>query len=165
MSRVLRSCSIRSEDPIASKSPTSCRRQRKGALCSTSLRQFSSPLKTVMAALAREPGGGLIVSPDSFTVTNIGLIIDLAARHRLPAIYSERNFAADGGLMSYGADYIDMYRQAAIYVDRILRGDKPADLPVQQPTKFFLVINLKTAKTLGLTVSDGMQLLADQVID
>jgi putative tryptophan/tyrosine transport system substrate-binding protein len=125
----------------------------------------SAEVETVMAALAREPGGGLIVSPDSFTVTNIGLIIDLAARHRLPAIYSERNFAADGGLMSYGADYIDMYRQAAIYVDRILRGDKPTDLPVQQPTKFFLVINLKTAKALGLTVSDGMQLLADQVID
>jgi putative ABC transport system substrate-binding protein len=125
----------------------------------------SAEVETVMAALAREPGGGMIVSPDSFTVTNIGLIIDLAARHRLPAIYSERNFAADGGLMSYGADYIDMYRQAATYVDRILRGDKPADLPVQQPSKFFLVINLKTAKALGLTVSDGMQLLADEVIE
>jgi putative tryptophan/tyrosine transport system substrate-binding protein len=125
----------------------------------------SAEVETVMAALAREPGGGMIVSPDSFTVTNIGLIIDLAARHRLPAIYSERNFAADGGLMSYGADYIDMYRQAATYVDRILRGDKPADLPVQQPSKFFLVINLKTAKALRLTVSDGMQLLADEVIE
>jgi putative tryptophan/tyrosine transport system substrate-binding protein len=125
----------------------------------------SPEIETVMSTLAHEPGGGLIVSPDAFTVTHGHNIIDMAARYGLPSIYAERNFAAAGGLISYGADYVDHFRQAANYVDRILRGAKPTDLPVQQPSKFYLVVNLKTAKALGLTVSTSMQLLADEVIE
>jgi putative ABC transport system substrate-binding protein len=109
--------------------------------------------------------GGLIISPDAFTVTHRQQIITLAARYRLPTIYSERMFAVDGGLISYGADYVDHSRQAASYVDRILRGANPADLPVQQPSKFYLVINLKTAKTLGLQIPDKLLALADEVIE
>jgi ABC-type uncharacterized transport system substrate-binding protein len=122
-------------------------------------------IEPVMTTLAREPGGGLIVAPDAFTVTHSKLIIELAARYGLPAIYAERNFAAEGGLVSYGANYVDHFRQAAVYVDRILRGEKPADLPVQQPSKFDLVINLKTAKALSITVSNSLQLLADEIIE
>jgi putative tryptophan/tyrosine transport system substrate-binding protein len=124
-----------------------------------------SEIETVMPMLALEPGGGLIVAADAFTTAHRNVIIDLATRFRLPAIYSERLFAAEGGLVSYGANYVDIFRQAAIYVDRILRGEKPTDLPVQQPSKFDLVINLKAAKALGLTVSNQMQLLADEVIE
>ena len=124
-----------------------------------------SEIETVMTMLAREPGGGLIVSPDAFTVTHNKLIIGLAARYSLPAIYAERNFVAEGGLVSYGPNYVEHFRQAATYVDRILRGEKPADLPVQQPSKFDLVVNLKTAKALGLSVPNSMQLLADEVIE
>jgi putative ABC transport system substrate-binding protein len=124
-----------------------------------------SEIETVMTMLAREPGGGLIVSPDAFTVTHNKLIVGLAARYSLPAIYAERNFVAEGGLVSYGANYVDHFRQAATYVDRILRGEKPADLPVQQPSKFDLVVNLKTAKALGLDVPLHLQQLADEVIE
>jgi putative ABC transport system substrate-binding protein len=124
-----------------------------------------SEIETVMTMLAREQGGGLIVSPDAFTVTHNKLIIGLAARYSLPAIYAERNFVAEGGLVSYGANYVDHFRQAATYVDRILRGEKPADLPVQQPSKFDLVVNLKTAKALGLDVPLHLQQLADEVIE
>ena len=109
-------------------------------------------IEPAIAPLAHEPNAGLIISPDAFTVTHRQQIIALAARYQLPAIYSERNFAADGGLVSYGPDYVDHFRQAASYVDRILRGEKPADLPVQQPSKFYLAINLKTANALGLEV-------------
>ena len=93
------------------------------------------------------------------------LIIALAARHKLPAVYNERPFVAAGGLISYGPDYIDQYRRAAGYVDRILRGEKPADLPVQTPTKYDLAINLKTAKALGLTVPPAVLARADEVIE
>jgi putative ABC transport system substrate-binding protein len=122
-------------------------------------------IEAVMTTLARQSGGGLIVSPDAFTVTHGADIIGMSAHYKLPSIYAERNFAAGGGLISYGADYIDHFRQAATYVDRILRGEKPADLPVQQPSKFYLVINMRTAKALGLTVASSMQLLADEVIE
>jgi putative tryptophan/tyrosine transport system substrate-binding protein len=113
-------------------------------------------IESVLTRLAHDPGGGLIVSPDAFTVTHRKLIIDLAARYGLPAVYSERIFAAEGGLVSYGGDYVEHFRQAATYVNRILRGQKPGDLPVQQPSKFQLVLNLKTAKALGLTIPPGV---------
>jgi putative tryptophan/tyrosine transport system substrate-binding protein len=121
-------------------------------------------IEPVIANVAREPNGGLIISPDALTVTNRPQIIALAARYGLPTIYSERIFAVDGGLLSYGSDYVDHFRQAASYVDRILRGAKAADLPVQQPSKFYLVINLKTAKALGLTVPETLLATADEVI-
>jgi putative tryptophan/tyrosine transport system substrate-binding protein len=122
-------------------------------------------IEPLIAKLAREAGGGLIVSPDAFTVTHREQIIALAARYRLPAVYSERIFVAAGGLISYGGDYVEHFRQAASYVDRILRGDKPGDLPVQQPVKFELAINLKTAKALGLDVPPTLLARADEVIE
>jgi putative ABC transport system substrate-binding protein len=118
-----------------------------------------------VAAFARSPNGGLIVTGSSLAVTHRHLIVALAARHRLPAVYYARTFAAAGGLMSYGPDFVDQYRQAAGYVARILKGEKPADLPVQAPTKYELVINLKTAKALGLTVPQSLLATADEVIE
>ena len=111
-----------------------------------------SELNSVIAAQAREPNSGLIVMPDSFTDPYRAEIISLADRYRLPAVYPYRFFAEIGGLLSYGADLVDNFRRAATYVDRILKGEKPSELPVQAPVKFELVINLKTAKALGLTV-------------
>jgi putative ABC transport system substrate-binding protein len=99
------------------------------------------------------------------TQANLQLTVDLAARHRLPAIYASREFVDVGGLMTYGVSYPDLYRRAATYVDKILRGAKPADLPIEQPTKLELVINLKTAKALGLTISESFLLRADEVIE
>ena len=99
------------------------------------------------------------------TVLHSNLIVTLAARHKLPAVYNERSFAAAGGLVSYGPDFVDQYRRAAGYVDRILKGAKPADLPVHQSTKFEFVINLQTARALGLEVPNSLQLLADGVIE
>ena len=124
-----------------------------------------SEIENALTDLGRTPGGGLIVLPDAFTVANRTSLISLAAVARLPAIYSFRVFAIDGGLISYGIDSIDLYRRAASYVDRILKGAKPAELPVQQPTKYELVINLKTAKTLGLTVPPTLLARADEVIE
>ena len=122
-------------------------------------------LERSVAAFARVPNGGLVVTPSAPTVLHRNLIVTLAARHKLPAVYFERTFAAAGGLVSYGADFLDQYRQAATYVDRILKGEKPADMPVQAPTKYQLVINLKTAKAMGLTVPPTMLSRADEVIE
>jgi putative tryptophan/tyrosine transport system substrate-binding protein len=118
-----------------------------------------------LVAVSGEPKGGLIVSPDAFTVANRRLIISLAARYRLPATYPFRFFAADGGLLSYGHDVDEPWRRAPSYVDKILKGASPADLPIQQPTKFELVINLKTAKTLGLTIPPQLLDRADELIE
>jgi ABC-type uncharacterized transport system substrate-binding protein len=114
---------------------------------------------------ARAPNGGLIVTAIAAAVRHRDLIITLAARHKLPAVYYERYFVAAGGLVSYGPDRIDMYQRAAGYVDRILKGEKPADLPVQAPVKYELVINLKTAKALGLDVPATVLARADEVIE
>jgi ABC-type uncharacterized transport system substrate-binding protein len=118
-----------------------------------------------ITAFAREPNGGLIVLPVPTTVIHRTLIIKLAAQHRLPAVYNSRFWIAEGGLVSYGPDVLDQYRRTAGYVDRILRGTKPVDLPVQQPVKFELVINLKTAKVLGLDVPATLLARADEVIE
>jgi putative ABC transport system substrate-binding protein len=124
-----------------------------------------SELESVIAAQVREPNGGLIVMPDSFTDSNREEIISLTARYHLPAVYAYRFFTERGGLLSYGADLSDNFRRAADYVDRVLKGEKPADLPVQAPTKFELTINLKTAKVLDLTVPPSLLGLVDEVIE
>jgi putative ABC transport system substrate-binding protein len=112
-----------------------------------------------------QSNGGLIVQPDGITSAHRQVIIDLAAKHGLPAVYPFRFFAADGGLMAYGVNAVDQFRRAASYIDRILRGAKPADLPVQAPTKFELVINLKTATALGLKIPEAVLVRADEVIE
>jgi putative ABC transport system substrate-binding protein len=124
-----------------------------------------SGLESVVAGLAREPNGGLIVLNEDFTVAHRMEIISLADRYRLPVVYPNRFFAELGGLLSYGVDLSDNFRHAAPYADRILKGEKPADLPVQAPTKYELVINLKTAKALGLIVPPTVFALADKVIE
>ena len=122
-------------------------------------------IERAVAAFARASNGGLIVTASALAVVHRDLIITLAARHKLPAVYSDRYFVTAGGLISYGPDLIDQYRRAAGYVDRILKGEKPADLPVQAPTKYELVINLKTAKALGLDVPPSLLARADEVIE
>jgi putative ABC transport system substrate-binding protein len=122
-------------------------------------------IETAIIALGREPGGGLDVPGDAFTIAHRASIISAAARNNVPAVYTFSYFARDGGLLSYGPDPVDLWRRASSYVDRILRGEKPGDLPVQLPTKFEMVLNLKTAKALGLTVPPSMRLLADEVIE
>jgi putative tryptophan/tyrosine transport system substrate-binding protein len=122
-------------------------------------------IEAAMTQWGREPDYGLIVPSDPSTNSQRRLIVELAARHRLPTIYALRAATADGGLMSYGVDIPDLFRQAATYADRILKGEKPADLPVQLPSKFELVINLKTAKTLGLDMPHNLLVLADEVIE
>ena len=122
-------------------------------------------IERALAAFARPSNGGLIVTASALVVIHRDLIIALAARHKLPAVFYERNFVAAGGLVSYGPDYLDEFRRAAGYVDRILKGEKPADLPVQAPTKYKLVINLKTAKTLSLTIPTSLLSTADEVIE
>jgi putative ABC transport system substrate-binding protein len=118
-----------------------------------------------IATFAHTSNGGLIVTGSARAVIHRDLIVTLAARHKLPAVYWDRAPVTGGGLISYGADLIDQYRRAAPYVDRILKGEKPADLPVQAPTKYELVINLKTAKTLGLDVPPPLIARADEVIE
>ena len=125
----------------------------------------ASEIERVVAAFARPANGGLIVVPSGSAAVHRRLIITLAARHKLPAVYYARFFVTGGGLISYGADYIDQYQHAAGYVDRILKGEKPADLPVQAPTKFELIINLKTAKALGIEVPPTLLARADEVIE
>jgi putative ABC transport system substrate-binding protein len=122
-------------------------------------------IETAITALGHETEGGLVVMPDAFTGTHRAPIISAAARNNVPAVYAQSEFARDGGLLSYGPDVVDLFRRAASYVDRILRGAKPGDLPVQLPTKFEMVLNLKTAKALGLTVPLTLQAIADEVIE
>ena len=143
----------------------------KAAAASLAMEAIAAPvrdmstLETSIAALAREPNGGLIVMPDTFLNAHRAEVTSLAARYRLPAVYAFRFFAELGGLLSYGPDLVDPYRRAATYADRILKGAKPSELPVQAPVKFELVINLKTAKTLGLDVPLQLQQRADEVIE
>jgi putative ABC transport system substrate-binding protein len=125
----------------------------------------ANEMERAVAAFAGSPSGGLIVTGSAVATTHRELIIALAAQHKLPAVYYERLFPISGGLISYGPDRIDPYRRAASYVDRILKGEKPADLPVQAPTKYELVINLKTAKALGLEVPPTLLARADEVIE
>jgi len=122
-------------------------------------------IERAVAAFARSPNGGLIVTGSALANVHRDLIVTLAARHKLPAVYFARYFVTAGGLASYGVELIDQYRRAAVYVDRILKGEKPADLPVQAPTKYNLVINLKTAKALGLEVPPTQLARADEVIE
>jgi putative ABC transport system substrate-binding protein len=125
----------------------------------------AAELEHAVSAFARSPNGGLIVTSSGLAVNNRDVIVAQAAKHKLPAIYYSRAFVSAGGLISYGSDRVDQFRRAAAYVDRILKGDKPSDLPVQNPTKYELAINLKTAKTLGLDVSFNLQQRADEVIE
>lgn len=125
----------------------------------------AADIERVLMEFAREPNGGLIVTPSPLTATKRDLIIAVAARLGLPAIYSFRFYVASGGLVSYGIDQLETVREVASYVDRILRGANPGELPVQLPTKFQLVVNLKTAKTLGLTIPESFLLFADEVIE
>jgi putative ABC transport system substrate-binding protein len=125
----------------------------------------ASGIERALTAFARKPTGGLIVTAGNLGVVHRDLILALAARHELPACFSDRIFVDQGGLISYGPDRIDQYRRAAGYVNRVLRGERPADLPVQVPTKYELAINLKTAKALGLTVPDKLLARADEVIE
>jgi putative ABC transport system substrate-binding protein len=122
-------------------------------------------IERAITSFARAPNGGLLVTASALSIVHSQLMIDLAARHRLPAVYYRRYYAASGGLASYGYDVDEQFRGSAAYVDRILRGEKPSDLPVQAPTKYELVINLKTAKALGLTVPPTLLARADEVIE
>ena len=122
-------------------------------------------IERAVAAFARSANGGLIVTGSALAQVHRDLIVRLAARYKLPAVYNWRFFVTSGGLISYGPNFVDQHRQAAGYIDRILKGEKPADLPVQAPTKYELVINLKTAKALGLTVPDTVLARADEVIE
>jgi putative ABC transport system substrate-binding protein len=122
-------------------------------------------IEAAITALGSEPGGGLVAMPDAFTLAHRAPIISAAGRNNVPAVYANSEFARDGGLLSYGVDQVDTYRRAATYVARILRGEKPGDLPVQFPTKFEMVLNLKTAKALGLAIPPSIMLRADEVIE
>jgi putative tryptophan/tyrosine transport system substrate-binding protein len=138
---------------------------------SLAIKMVPSPVATVadikhaIDSFAGAPGGGLLFPPDGTTVLHRNIVIALAAEHKLPAVYAFHFFVVEGGLMSYGTDQADMFRLAAFYVDRVLRGEKPADLPVQAPAKFETTVNLRTAKALGLTVPAGLLVAADEVIE
>jgi putative ABC transport system substrate-binding protein len=125
----------------------------------------AASIEHAVATFAREPNGGVVLPTDVTTTTYRDLIVALAARHRLPVVYSFRSVVASGGLISYGPDTSDLFARAASYVDRILKGEKPSDLPVQAPTKFTLAVNLKTAKAMGLNVPTSILLRADEVIE
>jgi putative ABC transport system substrate-binding protein len=125
----------------------------------------AAQIETTISSLGQQPGSGLIVAPDTFSEINGDLILSLAARYRVPAVYAIRRFAKRGGLVSYGPNIPDAVRRATTYVDRILRGEKPADLPVQAPVKLDLVVNLQTAKALGLTIPESFLLRAEEVIE
>jgi len=122
-------------------------------------------IERAVVAFAEVPNGGLIITPSGLTVAHRELIISLAARYRLPAVYPMRLFVAAGGLVSYGADTVDQHRRAATYVDRIFKGEKPSDMPVQMPTKYELLINRKTAEALGLRLPAALLARADEVIE
>jgi putative ABC transport system substrate-binding protein len=124
-----------------------------------------SEIERTVDAFAQEPNGGLVVLPSAFVATHRERVIALAARHHLPAVYGFRFFAASGGLVSYGVDTADLFRRAASYVDRILKGAKPADLPLQQPVKYELIVNLRTAEAIGLAIPESFLLRADEVIE
>ena len=151
--------------------PVYIQKSVRAAMPLLSMDAHAAPVRSVseiephIEEFARTPNGALLVLPDIFTSGNRQPIITLAARHRLPALYPFKHFVKDGGLISYGIEAIEPFRQAASYVDRILRGGKPAELPVQAPTKFELVLNLKTARALGLTIPDRMLAIADEVIE
>jgi putative ABC transport system substrate-binding protein len=121
--------------------------------------------ETAIMALGREPGGGVVGMPDGFMFGHRATIISAAARNNVPAVYDQSVYPREGGLLSYGVDTVDLFRRAASYVDRILRGEKPGDLPVQLPTKFEMVVNRKTAKALGLAIPPSILLRADEVIE
>jgi putative ABC transport system substrate-binding protein len=129
------------------------------------MRRDAGEIERAIAAFAGSPNGGLILTASALSALHHNLIVTLAARHKLPAVYAYRYIVTAGGLISYGADYTDQYRRAAGYVDRILKGEKPADMPVQAPTKYELAINLKTAKALGITVPRELLARADEVIE
>ena len=153
--------------PLKSASPTPSRLPRRPYKCVVTVVgvRNGAEIERAIAAAAGEPNGSLIVLASGVTNAHRRQVIELAAQHRLPAVYDFRYFAAEGGLAAYGHDPADQYRQAAVYIDRILRGAKTSELPVQNPTKFELVINLKTAKALGLTISESFLLRADEVIE
>ena len=136
-----------------------------GVAVRAALVHHETEIEAVLADLARKPGGGLLVLPDSFTSIHAATIVGLAARHRVPAVYWARGFTEKGGLMSYGIDPIDPWRHATLYIGRIFEGAKPGDLPVQNPTKFELVVNLKTAAALGVTVAPTLLASAAEVIE
>ncbi len=135
-----------------------------GELSATPVRD-EAEIEAAASAFAREPGGGLIAAPDPFINTRRALVIALAERHRLPVIYGVRYFVKEGGLISYGPDTLDIVRRSASYVDRVLRGERPGELPVQAPTKYELLVNLKTAKALGLAVPLALRVRANEVIE
>jgi putative tryptophan/tyrosine transport system substrate-binding protein len=127
--------------------------------------QDTNDIERGLLAFTRQSNGGVIVTGSALAIVHRALIIGIAARYKFPAIYYQRSFVTDGGLLSYGPDFSDQFRRAAGYVDRILHGEEPADLPVQAPTKYELVINLKTAKALGLTIPSSLLATADEVIE